>query len=295
MADYVSKYDGSEVEGILDEAIELPQATSEDEGKFLKINDQGELIWQYIPDWVFTEGESGQYLRMTGSTAHPGWDNADDPLPSRTLANDGDVLKYNGDGLEWSPLIDTSNASANEFLKYNGTGNLVWDKPVPDFDSSDLNKALMIIYDSGHPKLKWDNPNPIDTSDASDGEFLKYSSNTGIMWDTLIDTSNADDGKFLKYSSDNGIIWDNPLELNGGYSGGSFLSYNNDGPLWVTPAGSPSVGEVLTILSVSGSGNFDYEWSRILPIYDTSDPSDDAGKVLTVLDNGTLGWVLPNQ
>lgn len=39
MADYVSKYTGSEVDGILDDAIELPQATSNDNGKFLKIND----------------------------------------------------------------------------------------------------------------------------------------------------------------------------------------------------------------------------------------------------------------
>ena len=60
MADYVSKYTGNEVDGILDEAIELPQASSSDEGKVLTINNAGEPSWQTpnsIPMYVDDSGE----------------------------------------------------------------------------------------------------------------------------------------------------------------------------------------------------------------------------------------------
>ena len=314
MADYVSKYTGSEVDGILDDAIELPQATSNDNGKFLKINDQGELIWQDIPDWVFTEGESGQYLRMTGSTAHPGWDNADDPLPSRTLANDGDVLKYNNDGLEWSPLIDTSNAGANEFLKYNGTGNLVWDKPVPDFDSSNLYTALMVVNSSGHPALQWSDP--FDTSGANDGDFLKYSSNSGIMWDEVpgidmtdaddgeflrynngslswenpLNTSNANNGDFLKYSSDTGIMWDTVLPDSG--SDGEVLIYGDNGPEWDSlPLSSIPCGSCYDILITNGANEIEWASASDIEFLPTAPSS---GLILVSSSNGPT-WVHPSE
>ena len=231
MADYVSKYTGSQVDGILDEAIELPEATSRDTGKF---------------------------------------------------------LKYNGNALEWGPSIDTSNASANEFLKYNGTGNLVWDKPVPDFDSSDLYTALMVVYDSGHPTLKWHDP--FDTSDASNGQFLKYSSTSGVIWDTVpgINTTNASNGKFLKYSSTTGIMWDNVPGIDmTGANNGEFLRYNNDGLSWEDPFDT-SRATPDDFLKYDEYGNL--VWDTPFPRF----TSNDDGQVLTVVagndDEIYLDW-----
>ena len=305
MADYISNYTGPEIDGILEDAIELPEITSEDEGKVLTINSSGEPAWRHNEVDVFGNGiscqddpgnnviEEGSVLTLVdvSSSLYACWvpPSQGGSIDTRG-ANDGDFLKYSSNtGVIWSSIYsgipEYDNGDARKVLTVHGTDDdLVWSYPI---DTSDAESGDFLKYDNGY--LSWGNP--IDTSGAESGDFLRYGSD-GLEWDNPLDTTYASDGDFLRYNN-NGLEWSSPFELNG-VDSGSFLSYNNDGPLWVTPAGSPSAGEVLTILSVAGSGNFNYEWSRILPTYDTSDPSSDAGKVLTVLDNGTLGWVLPN-
>ena len=78
MADYVSNYTGEEIDGILEEAIELPQATSEDEGKVLMINSEGQPVWesqdiQSSLEYDLEGFADGKFLGTVGSTAHPGW------------------------------------------------------------------------------------------------------------------------------------------------------------------------------------------------------------------------------
>ena len=215
MADYVSKYTGSEVDGILDEAIELPQCTDEDVGKFLKYGDNG-LEWNSINGLPAYSCEDCHSILVINAAANPTWLESYD-------ASYGDVLKYNGSGFEWGPSIDIDNAHDGDFLKYERNGGLTWE-------------------------------NPIDTTYANDGEFLKYSSTTGVMW-----TDPPTDS--FGYLAGHG--WN-----------GALLSCVDNSPSWV---------------------NVRSALSDIIPTYDTHNNSSDTGKILTVLNNGSLGWVSPNQ
>ena len=87
MADYVSNYTGKEIDGILEEAIELPQATSEDEGKVLMINSEGLPTWgsQSVQSSLQYDLEGfagGKILGTVGSTAYPGWIDIREVLPT---------------------------------------------------------------------------------------------------------------------------------------------------------------------------------------------------------------------
>lgn len=318
MADYVSKYTGNEVDGILDEAIELPQASSSDEGKVLTVNSTGEPSWQTpnsLPMYVDNSGENSDIGKclIIKQNEGPVWDN---PIDT-SGASDGNVLKYDQyNGIIWDNPIDTSVASDGEFLKYSSNTGVMWDNPL---DTSEASEGQVLKYTGDTHPVEWGDP--IDTSGASDGQFLKYSGTTGIMWDysintsgasngkflkygsnglewdNVIDTSNAQNGQFLKYSSDTGMMWETLSVFPSGAVGGSILTYNDDSSSLTWAAGSGTEGQVLTYVPVAGGSGYTVEWADVdrFPVYDTSDPSNDAGKVLTVLGNGTLGWILPNQ
>lgn len=199
MADYVSNYTGPEIDGILEDAIELPEITSEDKGKVLTINSSGEPAWRHNEVDVFGNGITCQ----------------DDP--GNNVIEEGSVLTLVDVSSSlyacWVPpsqggSIDTSDANDGEFLKY-GSNGLEWDNPIDTSGASDGN---FLKYDNGY--LSWDNP--IDTSGASDGEFLKYSSNTGIMWDSISGLpDNPGSGDHFLMVTDNGhsINWVSPTDL----------------------------------------------------------------------------------
>ena len=262
MADYISKYTGDEVDNILDEAIELPNFSSSDTGKFLVVadssteggypvlhwedvfnfdygsegdflvkavyNNQPTLSWTAIPSWIFTEGTTGQYLRMAGGTSHPEWVDAEDPFPSTHSV--GDVLIYGDDGPEWNnattilpagtngqylqltgnglawgdPTLDTSNANDGDVLKYNSdVDNIVWDslpEGLPTHNSSYYNNSILTINSQGN--VDWYG----SRLEASDGDVLKYSSSSGIIWSNIFSNSGSN-GDVLKYSSNSGAYW----------------------------------------------------------------------------------------
>lgn len=101
MADYVSKYTGSEVDGILDEAIELPQATSDDRGKFLKYGQTG-LEWDYIGG--SSNASNGDVLKYSYNSG-PYWDA--NPVPEPGYAVDKLLLVYDTeDNIRWQEFID---------------------------------------------------------------------------------------------------------------------------------------------------------------------------------------------
>ena len=379
MADYVSKYTGSEVDGILDEAIELPQSSYADEGKVLIINSTGEPVWadkiNIDTSLKDIEGFSAnKYLRAVGGTAVPEWADWDIPDYSGVgqgsiltvencwngenklvwndtyiTANDGQYLKYSSntgiiwssiyssipeyddgdagkvltvhgtdDDLVWSYPIDISDASDGDFLKYSENRGIIWDEPIDTsfasngdclkysndsgyywtepISTTNASDGQFLKYSSDHGVI-WDNP--IDTTNASDGQFLRYSNDTGMMWDNVpgIDTSNAQNGQSLKYSSDTGMMWETLPVFPSGAIDGSILTYNEEYNCLTWAADSGNEGQVLTYAKRVGGSGYTVEWADVdrFPVYDTSNPSSDAGKVLTVLDNGTLGWVLPNQ
>ena len=115
MADYVSKYTGSEVDGILDEAIELPQGTSSDDGKFLKYSSNSGLIWdstfKTLPIYnnetkqndnydVYPLSSSGAdaYLKWSSNSGEFCWDNNVLPVPPN---DDKYILVSNYGSLTW--------------------------------------------------------------------------------------------------------------------------------------------------------------------------------------------------
>ena len=334
MADYVSKYTGNEVDGILDEAIELPQATSDDEGKFLKYDSSG-IIWdnpidtsnasdgdilKYNSNYGFTwdslpeglpvhnngefdssiltinnygdvvwhkaqvEGSDGQYLKYSENRGII-WDN---PIDTDE-ASEGDFLRYGSNGLEWDNPLDIDGASQGQFLKYTGdTHDLEWGDPI---DTSGASDGDVLKYDQ-YNGIIWDTP--IDTDGASEGEFLKYGFN-GLEWDKPIDTSNANNGEVLKYSSNTGIMWGNPLDTSGADDGEVLKYSSNTGIMWGSVSGTlPEYNGDETVLLTMASGNPNWVTLgeiNIIPYYNSSY----AGKVLTVLDNGSLSWESPNQ
>ena len=302
MADYVSKYTGSEVDGILDEAIELPQSTNNDAGKVLTINSTGEPVWRTPSNGGIdtTGAQDGNYLKYSEDSGTY-WGNLFGDVEYNSSFFEDNLLDYNGKFLKlvsstnpgytiWDDPIDTSTAQDGYFLKYSSDTGLMWDNP--GFDTSDAQDGFFLKYssDSG---LMW--CDPIDTSNAQDGYFLKYSGNTGLMWDDpSLDTSNANDGDVLKYSSDTGIMWGTILPS--GAADGSILTYDQTHSRLEWAATTGSVGQVLTYVQGVGASGYTVEWADVdrLPDYDNSDNSSDAGKVLTILNNGDLAWRMSN-
>ena len=295
MADYVSKYTGSEVDGILDEAIELPQSSQADEGKILTVNSTGEPVWadkiNIDTSLKDIEGFStNKYLRAVGGTAVPEWTDWD--IPDYSGVGQGSILTvescWNGENkLVWNDTYTTANDG--QYLKYSSNTGIVWDNPL---DTSEASEGQFLKYTGDTHDLEWGDP--IDTSNANSGDFLKYGSN-GLEWDNPLATNYADNGKYLKYSSDYGIIWDNPINTSDA-SDGDFLKYSSsDGIVWDSAPGAlPEYNGDETVLLAMASGTphwYTLGEINIIPHYNSSY----AGKVLTVLDNGALGWVLPNQ
>lgn len=263
----------------------------------LIIDNYGDVNWCQPQ----VEGSDGDFLRYSENRGII-WDN---PLDT-SEASEGQFLKYTGDthDLEWGDPIDTSGASDGDVLKYDQYNGIIWDTPI---DTDGASEGEFLKY--GFNGLEWDKP--IDTSNANNGEVLKYSSNTGIMWGNPLDTSGADDGEVLKYSSNTGIMW--------GSVSGTLPEYNGDGTVLLTMAsGNPDwlTVEDLNILPMYVADSYEgndcdkvltvdynaedglswrYPEDMVLPSYDHEYNSSDSGKVLTVLNNGHLGWVSPNQ
>ena len=323
MADYVSKYTGSEVDGILDEAIELPQGSSEDVGKFLKYGNNG-LEWDNPIDTRYAHADEFLKYDEYGNLI---WET---PLPVFTSYDEGQVLKVvagNDEGtfnVDWEDPIDTTNAHHGEFLKYSSTTGIMWDD-VPSIDTTNAHNGEFLKY-SSTTGIMWDNVPGIDTTHAYNGDFLKYSSTSGIIWDDVpgidttnaqvgdvltygvdgitwdsvpsgssIDTTNAYDGAVLKYDNGSGVIWADPIDTNGA-DGGQLLAYScSVGLHWADPptdsfkdlVNSGWNGAILSCVDNSPSWiNIDFA----IPTYDTGDNSSDAGKILTVNSSGFLSW-----
>ena len=321
MADYVSKYTGSEVDGILDEAIELPQATSSDEGKFLKY-DSGSVIWDSLPeglpthhnstynnsiltidnygnvDWYRSgvEGSDGQYLKYSENSGII-WDYLN-VLPT---GSNHQFLEHGSDSVFWADgeLVNTYNAHNGEFLKYSNTSGVIWDNPI---DTSNASNGAFLKYDSDAgtgANIVWTDPISIFPTHDSQGDFLKYSASSGIIWSDPLPQGHSN-GDFLKYSTNTGLMWDNApgIDTTNAHNG-DFLKYSSTtGLTWGTAATFPEYNDNNAALLTMDSGCIDWKALEDLPIfpdYDTSDDSSDAGKILTILNNGSLGWVLPNQ
>ena len=301
MADYTSKFTGSEIDGILDEAIELPTFDqSNDVGKILVIGEQG-LEWDSVPSSndetlslpSYAGCNGGDILMLqTGGTSDPGWYSLSEVLSQSNNATDGDVLKYSSNtGVYWDAefSIDTSNAHDGDILKYSSDSGLQWGDNI---DISSANDGDVLKY-SSNTGIYWDST--LDISSANDGDVLKYNSDAGIYWDSILDTSNANDGDILKYSSDAGVYWgaaEQSIDMTNA-NDGNILKYSSDtGMYWDTPNYlvtddcGPQPGDFLMYTTDCG-----IQWEPVFPTHD----GNDAGKVLTVASNGAVVWMDPND
>lgn len=151
MADYVSKYTGSQIDGNLDKAAELPTHTNAttDGGKFLKISEN--------------DGSSLEWDRING-------------VPSGAEANDGAFLRVFQDSqgyyMTWA-LDNIPSYDAGEVGKFltvystDGYDGLKWDNPIPTCDTSDNGKFLTVYTTDGNAGTMWStiypsNPNAND-------------------------------------------------------------------------------------------------------------------------------------
>lgn len=230
MADYVSKYSGSQIDGILDEAIELPS----------------------------TSGVQGNaFLKCTAPSGIIRWVSEFNGINTLEAENSGHFLRYGSScGYELHDVyLYSSSANYGQFLQCSNTG------------------------------LKWATPtmsNEIDTTQASDGQFLKYSYNTGLIWDTpSVNAANsASAGQFLKYDEGNGVMWDDlpqngpEINMDEGYNGAYLMCQAADSGkilAWGNPLPDASQAIPGQVLAVSSVG----EWELMSPseaqtLYDAS-------------------------
>lgn len=183
MADYVSKYTGSQVDGILDEAIELPPVTSADNEKVLKYSTKDGIHWGN-PIAAMPCGGVG-YLTSTYGTVS--W--SDLPVPEYNSSDSGKILAVNSTG-----------------------NNIEWINRFPEYNSSDSGKILAVNGNS----VEWINNDfssfQLPVHNTNSGDYLKYSYNSGVIWGSSNDSripafvANIDTDKVLTVDGDQ-LVW----------------------------------------------------------------------------------------
>ena len=173
MADYVSKYTGSEVDNILDEAIELPGLSDANYGDVLTYDEEEEgVVWRN-PLWTVEQKlfesvdgfDPTLYLTMNSECNSLIWD---DPLHADYVTN-GQILMYTEDnGMHWDSIL-------NPGINSRGT-------------------ILMCTSDSG--TVEWSDY--LNVSNASSGSYLKYVSGSFEWVSDILDASSANEGDVLK-------------------------------------------------------------------------------------------------
>lgn len=283
MADYVSKYTGSQVDGILDEAIELPviDNADRDDGKVLTYSAESGIIWANAQSNINTDSATdGSFLKYSNSSGTFWGGIFGDELPydvGNSTISIGSVLKVTDVSSSlhavWgSPdngLPSTSGASNGQVLQYNSsTDTIDWTDIFPDSQNVYGDNYYLKYTSNG---LIWDEPIPEATS-LNDNQYLKYDYYNGLVWDTPIpDTSGIDSDYFLRYDSNNGLAWDMPLPSTTGKTSGFLTVIDNGNSIdWVT------------------FSELEYYGYYQLPDL----PSE--GNYILVSNNGVLEWELQN-
>ena len=224
MADYVSKYTGSQLENVLDNAIELPAKTQNDRSKALIINSYGNIEWNYVIP-LETSNKSnveGKVLMCVyGSDEHVGimdWQTVVG-VPSTANANDGDILKYSSDtGIYWDSNDSGSGSSFEDSI------------------SGEAESRVTFITASNGGGFEWCTVGTaIGTSGAENGYFLQHTSSTDLYWSTIpvssIDVTGAQAGNAIVYTND-GVAWGDVLMLATAANDQVFQYTSNGGAHW---------------------------------------------------------------
>ena len=231
---------------LADKPATLPASSASDAGKALTVNSSGNPAWNSIST-VPSSGQSdtGKAL-MVNNSGNPAWTtippSADIPDPSEAPL--GACLTVGADGtLEWSE-----------------------ERLLPDWENAWFGDYLVISSCGGTGPV-WAARSEIpDTEYASDGDVLKYTSDSGIHWGTagggsdLPDPSSAPDGACL-------VVSNSGEDLN-----------------WVVLVPDSSTEPEGALLVVGGFGA--PEWRMVIPPFDESDD----GKVLMVDGSNGLYW-----
>jgi len=165
------------------------------------------------------------YNYITSSNINNYLNNNSNELPEYDETTDlGKVLMINSLGeLQWG--------TSSDFLPTSGSD----DSSNVGFDTSNLSDGDLLQYASSCGPIKGVDANQLisdylNTSNASVGQFLMYTNDSGLAWSDPIDTSNTSDRDYLMYSSNSGLMWENPLNLSTA-SSGQFLTYAGDNGL----------------------------------------------------------------
>lgn len=133
---------------------EIPAHTSADAGKFLGVDADGDLAFDYAPDDELPEygiADAGKFLGVDAQGALEWADAPDDGLPAYTAADATKILMvgYQGQNLIWTPtpqeLPSRSAADIGKILSVYSANGLIWITPpegVPAHTSADAGKFL---------------------------------------------------------------------------------------------------------------------------------------------------------
>ena len=291
------KYDYESLEN-LPETL-LPDINAvRDTGKVLTVNTTGDAVWRTVealPSYSRTD-DGGKVLTIDNSEGNLCWCNGV-PLPD--TSDYGKVLTAASGSYEWNDVLALPSFNQqNDAGKVLTVGNtdLEWETPdsaLPSYSpSDDSGKVLMI----NNTEPVWDNVLPNYNSSHA-GEYLRVDAyGDNIEWVESDIPSDGDMGDVLMVMDSYGRLgWSALDSLPTCYTGGLILSYSSGSPTWTSMedllnhvGGSelPHAGEVL----VAGGCNQDpFTWDSIIPSYS----ANDAGKVLSVANDGTLEWVTP--
>ena len=276
----IYKYDYESLENLPDP--ELPEySQSADDGKVLTVSDGSGLLWSHpgemLPQYgdsdegsVLTVGDNGNYLYWGEVSIDPV-----DPFPEYDSTDHGKLLAVgNTGGVEWiDPPIEVPHFDegvSGHVLMVNDTGDdIVWGSLFPDHAGQ--TNAYLQLNDYG--EVEWgSSPLPSYNSSIS-GTYLRVDSGGDLEWASMDSgfpsTDQCTGGEALVVANTNEeLVWRKLLpDFSGEDYGKALVAGGSDDPSGLT-------------------------FERILPSWEGS---DDAGKVLTIDEDGNLSWQMPSS
>ena len=294
----IYKYDYESLENLPDP--ELPEySQSADDGKVLTVSDGSGLLWSHpggkLPQYgnsdegsVLTVGDNGNYLY---------WENPD-PFPEYDYTDQGKLLAVANEGLEWTdyPLPEYSHNDMGKLLAVANTG-LEWTElqsSIPNYDDGDSGKTLMVMGSD----IEWRSPFP-DHADQTNA-YLQLNDNGEVVWGSspLPNYNSNDSGTYLRVDSVGDLEWasmDSGFPSTDQCTGGEALvvANTNEELVWrklLPDFSGEDFGKALVAGGSDDPSGLTFE--RILPSWEGS---DDAGKVLTIDEDGNLSWQMPTS
>lgn len=229
------------------------------------------------------------------------------PVYDTSGEDNGKSLVVYDNALEWQEierLPDYTSGDQNKVLVVADSsldplsGGVDWVSPedlniLPNYSAYDSNKVLGLVEGESTPELAWVDFLPAyDTASQEGGKVLGLSDDNELVWQEILPQQESEyKGLVLTADGSGHVSWDSVLpsyDKEYDSDSGKSLTINGNSIEWQTilPAYDTTYQDEGKVLAIT---NNELAWTEIIPPYDSSD----AGKVLSVNNDGELEWVTP--